>query len=216
MTSLLQFKPRENSFIKIARAVDIYLKTIILCEGSRDAEVIKVLCKKLGINLRNTGITDCGGIKELTRIARYIIAISRVSYRLKTVGVLIDTDKDQPDKRFRDFKNALLARKIEITQEYKLNNQNFLLQVGNIKLVVHIAGDLSFNFDSHSFDDYLVKLMILENYKINIEQFRTAKQIISHMQMNIYDLIFKAHNKNIFTAFSKTLKFLNTIKENHR
>mgnify|MGYP000371378465 CR=1 FL=1 len=78
----LQLKPAEQLFLKMARDL-MRLDALVLCEGTRDAELFKLVAGEPGMRL---GVTDCGGIREVYEVGRYVADLARLSRRLKSLA----------------------------------------------------------------------------------------------------------------------------------
>jgi len=85
----VQLKPAERSFIDMARDL-LHFDAIVLCEGLSDAELLKMVA---GGPEANLAITDCGGVRGIYEIGRYVVALARLSRRLKALGVLVNADE---------------------------------------------------------------------------------------------------------------------------
>jgi len=69
----IQLKPREQSFISIARDLTKRLSSVVLCEGSSDVDILKAVVEEPEVNI---GITDCGGIRETYEVTRYVAVLA--------------------------------------------------------------------------------------------------------------------------------------------
>ena len=139
---MIQLKPYEQSFLVIARNLTKKFDCIILCEGKRDAEIIKILNNKLALQLGdNIAITHAEGIRNLLDLAKYIGVLARLSRKLKLLGILLDLDTKKPDERFHSIKDSLDAAGLHLENIEILSPQvyNGLLKINRRSLDIKIA-----------------------------------------------------------------------------
>lgn len=111
--AIVQLKA-SDSFIQLVSEVK-KVKGIILCEGSREAETLKILAKKLSLvgGLEGFAITDSEGINVLRGVilpALLALIIGRVVSKPKPVVLVVDADRFKPGERVEGFKDSLTSR----------------------------------------------------------------------------------------------------------
>jgi len=219
---ILQLKPKENAFYEMARRIRNKIDIIFVCEGKRDTEVLKgVLSKVFRTTDKNLAVTDCEGKDSVKEIAKDIIALSSVSKHLKTVSIIIDADDNTPVKRAESLSNSIRATTrftdveiFEISEDiFELQSQEF-----RVKVFVKVVGDFDLPYKRHTIDDYILRLLMLEEL-INegeIEGYNTAKECINEFieskKITVKELILNAQRENVKKAFENVIKYLETVE----
>ncbi len=152
----LQLKPAEELFLKIARDL-MRLDALVLCEGARDAELLKLVAGEPGIRL---GITDCGGIREVYEIGRYVAALARLSRRLRSLGVLVNADEYKPVERADGIVRSLREHGIETGDLEPISEDLFRAQVEGRPLIICVAGRMDLPVDGHCIEDHVLMALI--------------------------------------------------------
>ena len=221
MVRLLQLKPKENAFYEMAKSIKGKLDIIFVCEGKRDAEILKgVLSKVFGTTDKNLAVTDCEGKDSVKEIAKDIIALSSVSKHLKAVPIIIDADDDTPAKRAESLSNSIRTTTrftdvdiFEISRDiFELRSREF-----RVKAFVKVIGDFSLPYERHTIDDYVLRLLTLEGLvdERKIEGYNTAKDCINEFieskGTTVKELILSAQPENVQKAFENIVKYLETV-----
>jgi len=100
---LVQLKPRHEAFYGFVFDKLTRLNALILCEGKTEAEVVKEITKKLGVLSQgfSVGVTDCEGIDVVPRMTSAVLALTKLSRKLKVVVVIIDAEDMDVEGRMR-------------------------------------------------------------------------------------------------------------------
>ena len=219
MYKILQLKPKDNAFLKMARDITGRLDIIFVCEGKRDVEVLKgVIGKIFGELMCNLAVTDCEGKDAISEATLYTATLATVSRRLKVIAILIDADEYKPEHRANSITNSLRAR-LEDVHTIKISDDVFEIrsQRLNVKIFVKVVGDLLLPFEKHTIDDYITRLLILENEieESEITVFRSSKEIVDeflrHNNVSVKELILNAEEKNVQNAFENIVNYVRLV-----
>ncbi len=182
---LIQLKPRENSLIEILFRKLPRVDALVLCEGKTESEVVKTIIKKLKFDVKKVvGVTDCEGINTLYSISSVMVVLTKLFKRIKTLGVVLDSEKLTVQERIKSFVDSLRAKGLKINEPQQVCHQTFVLCVENydLKIYVSISGVHKFsNFKKHTIEDHGVLLLLLKNPNLKnlIGKSKTAQEIIS-------------------------------------
>jgi len=221
MSEILQLKPKEDAFLKVARNITKRkLDIIFVCEGKRDSEVLKGLISKIfGVVGKNLAVTDCEGKDSISEIALDIATLAQLSRTLKRVAILIDADEHDPKARASSLCNSLRAKIGEIklielgTGFFKIELKKF-----EIEVFLKVAGDLSLHYKKHTIDDYIVRLLILENeiQEEDASRYTTAKECVNEFletkSTTVKNLILNAQMESVQKAFEDVINYLECFK----
>lgn len=220
---ILQLKPKENAFYEMSRSVKGKLDIVFVCEGKRDAEVLKgVVSKIFGIPKRNLAVTDCEGKDSVKEIAKDIIALSSVSKHLRAVPIIIDADDDTPTKRVESISNSIRAttrftdvKVVEINKDiFELRSQEF-----KVKVLVKVMGDFDLPYERHTLDDHILRLLTLEGLvdEGKFKDYNTAKECVDEFieseSTTVKELILNAQPENVRKAFENLVKYLEVVRK---
>jgi len=153
----LQFKPTEQSFLEMARYLDKHLDAVVLCEGPSDAELLKLVVGEPGMSL---GVTDCGGLRPLYEVGRYVAALARVSRKLRSLGVVVNADEYEPADRARALAQSLREHGLKVGELDPVSEGLFRLQVEQRPLVICVAGLKDVPVDRHCIEDHVLRALI--------------------------------------------------------
>ncbi len=217
---MIQLKPREESFQAIVSNLTKKFDAIILCGGKSDAEIIKILNRKVGLQLgNNIAITHSEGIRNMLKLAKYISVLSRLSRKLKLLGIIIDLDDKKPEERFNSIKNSLNAANLQLESIQKLKQQvyNGILKINNRSLDIKIAlaGLTELPFQRHMIEDYITKIALTKN-QITQEipkQFNSAKTLLQVLQINIRSILNNTGKQELEEVFEPIVTMLEKIKQ---
>lgn len=210
--SIIQLKPKEQTFYQMARNLTKKLKIIMLCEGKEDVETFKALITKIKIPCRNVGITDCEGISTLKEIAAYIATLARIARKLEKIALVVDADEQPVEQRVKSLLKSLQARGLNIKETLPISESLYKIKIDSNNLVLKIAGNLELPFQRHTMEDYLVKLLLL-NGSINNQQLgktRDAKTVLAE-QERAHVIIESSLKENIEQAYGNIIEFLKVV-----
>jgi len=210
----IQLKPAERSFIELARNLTRRLSEIILCEGATDAEILKLVAGKPD---KNVGVTDCGGVRQLYEVGRYIAALARCSRRLETIGVIVDADKYTYVERANSLINSLKAHELQVSRLEEVSEGLYETLIEQRRLLICIAGLSDIPVKAHSIEDHLVKALILEG-RISIEDARgkpSSKDLLNTLNTSVVDelkALMKRRTRVIDEAFRRLINFVDKLQ----
>lgn len=214
MSQLFQLTPFEESFYRIASRLVRNFDVIILCEGESDVHIVKDIVKKVNMDCKlNIGISSGGGQPNVYELLEMVMAIIRLSRRLKHIGLIVDSEDRGIEDKFHDIIN-IVGKNFNIIEEKELGGQVFLIKVRynvkNLPLYIAINGDVSLRFSRHMLEDHCVKLAELEN-KLNksIDDARASKEVINMDECR--KIIEEADINNIKNAFPHIVSLLKHI-----
>ena len=195
----------------MARNLTKKFDCIILCEGDKDAEIIKILNNILGLQLGdNVAVTYAGGIRNLYDLAKYISVLARLSRKLKLLGILLDLDDKKPEDRFYSVKNSLSTAGLHLGDVKMLSPQvyNALLKIDDRSLDIKIAlmGVMDLPFKRHMIEDHIIKTAIYNGYiSLNeLNKFKNAKELLAVFSGDIRGIPNHARVDGLRRAFETT------------
>ena len=148
---LVQLKPHHEAFYRFVFDKLMRLNVLILCEGKTEVEVVKKIAEKLGISLQDfsVGVTDCEGIEVVSRMTSSVLALARLSRRLKVMVVIIDAEDMNVKDRIRSFADGLRARGARVSNPSPIDDQVYSVKitVENRALAMIIAINGVFTFE---------------------------------------------------------------------
>ncbi|RLI82777.1 hypothetical protein DRP04_03190 [Archaeoglobales archaeon] len=219
MVEILQLKPKENAFYKMARnVIRRKLDAIFVCEGRRDSEVLKGLISKIRIVESNLAVTDCEGKDAISEVTMYIATLASVSRTLKAVSIIIDADEYAPADRARSILNSLRSRisdveLIEIDRDiFEIRSQAF-----KVRIFAKVVGDFGLPYERHMIDDYVLRLLLLEELieEEETRRYNSAKEFVNEFiessSTTIKELILNAQPESVQNAFGNLIKYLKIV-----
>jgi len=218
MVEILQLKPKENAFYKMARnVIGRKLDVIFVCEGKRDSEVLKGLISKISIE-RNLAVTDCEGKDAISEVTMYIATLASVSRTLKAVSIIIDADEYAPVDRARSILNSLRSR-IRDVELIEIDGDIFEIrsQAFKVRIFAKVVGDFDLPYERHMIDDYVLRLLLLERLikEEEIKKYNSAKEFVNEFiessGTTIKELILNAQPENVQNAFGNLIKYLKIV-----
>jgi len=185
--TLHQLKPLHESFYNIIFGKLRSLDAIIVCEGATEAEIVKVIAKKLklGESLK-LGVTDSEGLTNVPKVTSAVVVLVTLARRLKAIGVLVDAENMDSLSRARSIVDSMRSQNINVNHLKPLesgectNVYEASIVSSQVKLVIVVSGDPSLPFKTHTIEDHGVKLKILGGH-ISIEElsnYENAKEIM--------------------------------------
>ena len=154
----LQLKPAEQSFIRLARDLTKKLDALVLCEGPSDAEVLKLVVEQPE---RNVGVTDCGGVREVFEVGRYVAVLARLSRRLRGLGVVVNADEYGYEERAIALTNSLKAHGLRVSGPVELSEGLYEGLAERRRLLICVMGLHDIPVDKHCVEDHLIKALVL-------------------------------------------------------
>ena len=116
-TVILQLKPHQESFYKVVHDKIRSLDAIVLCEGATDTEAAKKILQKMKETQPKTAVqqviafTDAGGKENIPLLADALLALLKLSRKLRTIAVIMDAEESTAEQRAKSFTDSLLSRK---------------------------------------------------------------------------------------------------------
>lgn len=212
--SLIQLKPQEQFWLQMCKNLTRRFRVMILCEGKRDAEVLKALVGKLEIPLRgNIGITDCGGIPAIKDVAIFVATLARLSRKLAKIAVIVDADTHTFDQKAGSIIDSLKANKIDIKETRQVAESLHNAKTEKLDILIQIAGIKDLPFQKHTIDDYIVQLLLLEG-KIEdkeIKKAREAKEIVDEQEEDAKTIIENTEREKVEQAFRNIMDLLKVV-----
>jgi len=171
---VLQLKPHQESFYRVVHDKIRSLDAIVLCEGASDTEAAKKILQKMKETQPKTAVqqvvafTDAGGKENIPLLADALLALLKLSRKLRTIAVIMDAEESTAERRAKSFIDSLLSRKGDLQlQLAELQKDSACSQVftcnirvngRNLKLILAINGDFSLPFTKHTLEDHCLKL----------------------------------------------------------
>ena len=171
---ILQLKPHQESFYKVVHDKVRGLDAIVLCEGATDAEVAKKILQKMKEALPKTAVqqviafTDAGGKENIPLLTSALLALLKLSRKLRTIAVVVDAEESTAEQRAKSLIDSLLSRKGDLQLQLaglqrdsacsQVFTSNVRVNGRNLKLVLAINGDFSLPFTRHTLEDHCLKL----------------------------------------------------------
>lgn len=209
---LIQLKPMRESFFEFCKKA-LKFNSILICEGKSDSELVKVLSKKIGVDLKGVGITDCEGVNNLTEIVGYIISLSKISKRVKKLIVLIDMDEYSPEDRIESLENALRSKGLDLKFS-KVNRSIYETEIeSSRKLIVLLLGIPELRIKRKCIEDHSVEVMILTG-KLNERDLigkSSSKEILEELRISQIEIIEKSDAEILSKSFSSLVRVLKSL-----
>ncbi|RLF21592.1 MAG: hypothetical protein DRN15_10900 [Thermoprotei archaeon] len=218
---VLNLKPYAESFLEILRSVR-RVNVIVLCEGARDAETLKIVARRLGLEDHDVAITDCEGINTLRRdLLPTVLAliIGKVVHKAKIVATLIDSNELSIEDRFRGFIDGVKSRGYEPKDIKKVCHSTWISSLSipslgrKISFIISISGlpEKFPNFKSHTIEDHILYLKMLEG-RVNDSLLITAQNAKELIKPSDIDLLHEAETDSLEKAFNHIACLLRLIK----
>ena len=212
--SLTQLKPHKQVFYQMCKNLEGRFRTLILCEGKRDTEVLKGIITRLEIPpTGNIGVTDCGGSPAIRDIARYTETLARLSRKLETMVVMIDADEHTFKEKVQSFVESLMAHNISIEGTDEIAESLYNVRTERLNILVQMAGMQELPFPKHTIDDHITQLLLLEG-RISQDQLQTAtstKEIIDEQTENARTIIENSQRELVEQAFGSIIGMLKML-----
>jgi len=141
----------------MARYLNRHLDAVVLCEGPSDVELLKLVVGEPGVSL---GVTDCGGLRQLYEVGRYMAALARVSRKLRSLGVMVNANKHKLADRARALAQSLREHELEVGEFQPVSEGLFRLQLEQRTLVICVAGLEDMPVDRHCIEDHVLKALV--------------------------------------------------------
>ena len=205
---IVQLKPRSEAFSAFIFRGLKRLDAIVLCEGKTEVEVYKAVLRRLDIELPGAlGVTDCEGLAAVPRIAAATALLAALARKLKTIAVIVDAERWTYRKRFESFLDSLRSvGALEVAHEVRTHHAQVyeatITSPRQLKLLVAINGDLGLPYQTHSIEDHLVRLAILEGLIAphQVSGVLTAKQLLEVAAIRSLEMLKDAKPENVERA----------------
>jgi len=189
-------------------------RALVLCEGSRDAEAIKAIARRLGLAERLEGVivTDAEGVnrlrKDLLPVALALI-IGKVVSRLVPVVLIVDANREKPEDRVRGFIGSLRSRNYEVAEPEPVCVNVWRIAVkragDELQLLIAVNGVFEGPFhglEAHELEDHIAYLKLIEGL-IAGEDLLKARKASDLVKLDEdFTLLDKASVDKIERAFS--------------
>ena len=226
---MLQLKA-SDSFIQIVKRVKV-VRAIVLCEGKRDVEVLKVIAKRLGFldMLRDVAVTDSEGIDTLrgTVLPSILSLMLGKVIKVKPLALIVDANKLAAEERLQAVINSLKSRGYEIHSCEKICDnvwsirttiaierepEAFAIEI--VPVIIAINGIFQHPFENlevHELEDHIAYLKFLTSRlgEEEIMRVKRASQLVTDDDLN---LIENADEENIRKAFRHISCVLERLK----
>ncbi len=220
---VLQLKPYEEAFYNIARSIRRKLSSIIICEGSDDAKILKSIIRKIGIECKATiGVSHGGGQPSIDELIEYVIVLSRLSRRLKSIGLVIDSEELTPHEKYLNILSKLKGKQQDIgfskIEEVVIEENFYMLKIRFdqrvINLLMAISGLTEYPFKHHMIEDHALKLAFKEKDldQSIVNDLTRSKEAFNSVD-NIIALIERASKENIIASFNHLINLIKYVCE---
>lgn len=218
--TIIQLKA-SDSFIRMVSEVR-KMRSIVLCEGSRDVEAFKVIANKLSLvkELEGIAVTDAEGINTLRReLLPTLLALimGKVVSKPKPVVSVVDADRLKPGERVRGLEVSLDSRGYEVLKVERVCSNVWALRIRRggeeIPLLIAVNGlfDEPFtSFETHEFEDHIVYLKLLEN-RLTEEDIRRARRAAELVIEGDYALLNNVGQEYLEKAFKHYVCLLKAL-----
>ena len=217
---LIQLKASDSLTTILSRVRKA--KALILCEGSRDAETVKAIARRIGLTERLEGIivTDAEGINTLRRDflpAVLALIIGKVVTRLGSVVIVVDANREKPEERVRSLIDSLKSRSYEVAEPKPICVNVWHTTVkradGEVQLLIAVNGVLEEPFhklEAHELEDHIAYLKLMEGL-IASEDLLEARKASDLVKLGDFKLLDEASADKIERAFSHIVCVLREI-----
>ena len=220
---VIQLKASDSFVAMVSRVKRV--KAIILCEGSRDAEVLKALARRLGFveKLENVAVTDAEGFNALRRDvfpALLALIVGKVVGRPKPIAVVVDADAFKPEERVKSFVDSLESRGYRVPEHKPACNNVWMLRIQRdseeIPLIVAVNGVFEEPFtklEAHELEDHLAYLKLLENRlsREKILEAKRAEELVTASDTALLDNAGAEHVEEAFKHITCLLQALTML-----
>jgi hypothetical protein len=212
--TVLQLKPREESFYTILFEKLAKVDAIILCEGRSDVEVVKAVFKKListsgGLVI---GFTDCEGVENVEYMAKIIARLVKLFRKLKSIVLIVDADEYSAEARARSVIDSLRSVGVVAEDLKPHSEQVFVVKTRSndktFELVIVISGDFTIPTKRHVLEDHCAKLMNIAIHSSTDSTKQLIKSIddcLKHIDIAPKDSVINSF-RHIYTALQLLLK----------
>ncbi|OYT37308.1 MAG: hypothetical protein B6U89_07525 [Desulfurococcales archaeon ex4484_58] len=221
-SNIVQLKPYEEAFYSMARRIR-RLDSIIVCEGKSDAKILKSIVKKIGVECRVTiGVSHGEGQPSVDELVEYVIVLSRLSKRLRSIGLVINSEELTPHNKYLRIINKLERRRSDMgfssIEEIVVKENFYVLRIifdqKEIILLIAISGLSEYPFKHHMIEDHALELAfkegrlnesIIGNLDSSKDAFQNENEIIS--------LINEADKENVIVSFHHLVELIRYVCE---
>jgi len=211
--TMLQLKPKEQSFVQIAREIK-RLRAIILCEGDQDIETLKALIGKASVQIVGIiGLTDCEGAPQLDEMSAYVASLVRNSRRLEKIVLITDADTHQASQRVNSLRDSLRANGVHIRNPRIISGSIYSSHFEGTRFLIKVAGKMELPFRSHEMEDYAVHLLISrgEIQEGRLKGFHKASDLIIHLGKKVETIIQESQGEEVEASYENVLNLLRII-----
>jgi len=215
---LIQLKPLKESFYIMVFDKLAKLDSIVLCEGKTEVETVKHVVEKTGLKVNlDVGLADCEGITVVPRIVQAIAALAKIARKIRSIGVLVDSEKQTYYERVNSIINSLRAKNINVEKPTPLEGSrqvfktNLRINKKTIALIIAVSGIEKHPFKKHTIENHALELMILES-KIkpeNLSILKEAKDLVNREK--ILEIISSSSRENVEKTFNHIVKMLKEL-----
>jgi len=198
------------------------VKALILCEGFSDAEALKALARRLGLEekLEDVAVTDAEGINALrgeVLPALLALIVGKVVSKPKPVAVVVDADRARPEERVGGLAKSLEARGYRVLESRPACSNTWRLWVQRggeeISLLVAVNGVFQEPFAAlqvHELEDHVAYLKLLENRLTREEVLRAgrAKELTTIDDLALIERANPSHVEEAFKHMTCLLQAL--------
>ena len=215
---LIQLKPLKESFYIMVFDKLAKLDSIVLCEGKTEVETVKHVVEKTGLKVNlDVGLADCEGITVVPRIVQAIAALAKIARKIRSIEVLVDSEKQTYHERVSSIIDSLRAKNINVEEPVLLENSkqvfktNLRINEKTVALIVAVSGIENYPFKKHTIENHALKLMILENKAEpeNLNVLKEAKDLVNREK--ILEIISGSSIENIEKAFNHIVRMLKEL-----
>jgi hypothetical protein len=220
---IVQLKASDSLVQLLSRVRRV--NTIVLCEGSRDAEVFKAVARRLGFTERlgDVAVTDAEGVNTLRRdLLPTLVALiaGKVVSRPKPIAVIVDSDRFKAEERAKALVDALRSRGYTATELQQVCSSTWRTNVGHQQreqastpLLVTVNGIFEHpfnNLEAHELEDHIAYLKMLEGM-LKPEDIVGVRRASSLVTVDDYRLLEAASLESLRAAFKHVVCLLNTL-----
>ena len=135
------------------------------------------------------------------------------------MAIIIDADEHKPENLARSICGSLKAKTgTSDIKLIKIDKDIFEHRsVFRVNILVKVVGDYNLPYEKHTIDDYVLRLLMLENIIDGgkIKKYSSGKECVDEFtrlnNTSVRKLILEAQLKNIQEAFENLVKYLKTV-----
>jgi len=204
----------SDSFVKLVTRVKA-VRGVVLCEGLRDAEVLKALAERVGFAeaLSDVAVTDSEGFNALRgEVLPSLLALimGKVISRPKPLAVVVDADRLSPRDRVEAIADSLRSRGYRVADAESICNGTWVLKVawsaGATTLLAAVNGVFVEPFatlETHELEDHVAYLKLLMGLLTegDVRGVRKASELVSTRDFALIESSSREHLEKAFEHF---------------